>query len=94
MGAQSRQESMGPCTLQGAMRAEGQAVPGGGPVIRGRWQTEGGDKPASLARSRRCLWAFKQDKAAVSCREGAEKGADSPQRPVLLSPSELKPLFA
>lgn len=51
MGAQSRQESVGPCTLRGATGVGGQTVPEGGPVIRGHWSTEGGDEPASSAGS-------------------------------------------
>lgn len=30
----------------------------------------------------------------VIARRGQRKGADSPQKPVLISPSQLKPLFA
>lgn len=58
-GAQSGQESMGACTPQGAGGAHTNPGPdcaqGGagrsGPVIRGLWLTQGGDKPTSLAGS-------------------------------------------
>lgn len=38
----------------------------GGAQEGGRRQTEGGDKPPSLAGSRRCSWAFRQDRARMS----------------------------
>lgn len=66
----------------------------GGAQEGGRRQTEGGDKPPSLAGSRRCSWAFRQDRARMSSPGRGREGADSPPKLLLIFPSELEPLFA